>query len=92
MTQAVAHILEEVERLSPPERADLADRIVGNLGQHIPADLADAQTGEVRRRIAEVEGGKVTLITGEEALARVRALVRRPPLRTRTNHYGFLPY
>ncbi len=75
MTQAVAHILEEVEQLSVPERAELADRIVENLARDIPPDIAAAQIAEVRRRIAQVEAGEVTLIPGEEALASVRRLV-----------------
>ena len=75
MTQAVAHILEEAEQLSAPERAELADRIVESLAHNIPSDIATAQVAEVRRRIAEVEAGEVALIPGDEALARVRQLV-----------------
>ena len=75
MTQAVAHILEEAAQLSAPERAELADRIVESLAHNIPSDLATAQVAEVRRRIAEVEAGKVSLVPGDEALARVRQLV-----------------
>ncbi len=40
-----------------------------------PPDIAAAQTAEVRRRIAEVESGEVTLIPGDEALAHVRRIV-----------------
>ena len=75
MTQAVAHILEEAEQLSAPERAELADRIVESLAHNIPSDIAAAQVAEVRRRIAEVESGEVSLIPGDEALAHVRQLV-----------------
>ena len=75
MTQAVAHILEEAGQLSAAERAELADRIVESLAHDIPADIAQAQMTEVRRRIAQVETGEVSLISGEEALAQVRRLV-----------------
>ena len=75
MTQAVAQILEEVEQLSAPERAELADRIVESLAYDISPDIAQAQISEVRKRIAEVEAGEVTLIPGEEALAHVRRIV-----------------
>ena len=75
MTQAVAQILEEVEQLSAPERADLADRIVESLAHDISPDIAQAQISEVRKRIAEVEAGEVTLIPGQEALAHVRRIV-----------------
>lgn len=75
MTQAVARILEEAEQLSAPERAELADRIVERMVHDIPPDIAAAQFAEVHRRIAEVEAGEVSLIPGDEALARVRMLV-----------------
>jgi putative addiction module component (TIGR02574 family) len=75
MTQAVARILEEAEQLSASERAELADRIVESLAHDIPPEIAAAQVAEVRRRIAEVEAGVVSLIPGDEALARVRQLV-----------------
>lgn len=75
MTQAVAQILEEAEQLSAAERAELADRIVESLAHDIPSDIAQVQISEVRRRIAQVESGEVTLVPGEEARAHVRRLV-----------------
>ncbi len=75
MTQAVAQILAEVEQLSPPERAELADRLVETLAHNIPPAIEQAQIEEVRRRIAQVESGGVTLIPGEQALEQVRRLV-----------------
>ena len=78
MTQAVAHLLEEAEQLSAPERAELADRLAESLAYNPAPDVAQAQMAEVRHRIAQVESGKVTLIPGEEALAQVRRLVAGP--------------
>jgi putative addiction module component (TIGR02574 family) len=75
MTQAVAHILAEVEQLSPPERAELADRLVETLAESIPPEIERGQLEEVRRRIAQVESGEVTLIPGDQALEQVRRLV-----------------
>ena len=75
MTRAVARILEEAEQLSTEERAELADLIVESLTRTIPADIAQAQITEVRRRVAQVEAGEVTLIPGEEALAHVRRIL-----------------
>ena len=75
MTEAVAHILEEAEQLSAPERAELAERIVESLAHDIPEDIAQSQIAEVRRRIAQVDAGEVTLVPGDEALAHVRRLV-----------------
>ena len=75
MTQAVAQILHEVERLSASERAELADCLVESLARDIPPEIERAQIEEVRRRIAEVESGEVVLIPGEQALDQVRRLV-----------------
>ncbi len=75
MTQAVARILNEVERLSPPERADLADRLVETLARDIPSGIERAQLDEVQRRIGQVESGKVAVIPRDQALASVRRMV-----------------
>ena len=75
MTQSVAQILEEVEQLSAPERAELTDCLMENLAHAIPPNIAQAQITEVRRRIAQVEAGEVELIPGDEALAQVRRLI-----------------
>ena len=75
MSEAVARILDEVEHLSLPEREDLADQLVQKLVRDIPPAIQQAHLTEVQRRIAEVESGKVSLIPGEEAMARVRRLV-----------------
>ena len=79
MTQAVAQILEEAEQLSATERAELAERILESLAHDIPPDIAKSQITEVRRRIAQVEAGEVTLVSGEQALEQVRRLVPSPP-------------
>ena len=75
MTEAVAQIIADIQRLSLPDRADLADNIVETLVESIPPEIERAQMDEVRRRIAEVESGSVRLIPGEQGLAEVRRLV-----------------
>lgn len=75
MTQALAHILEEVGQFSALERAELTDCLVEGLIREAPADIAAAQISEVRKRIARVESGEITLIPCEEALAQVRQLL-----------------
>ncbi len=72
MTQAVAHILEEAERLTTAEREELADCLVMRIRHDIPADILADQLVEVRRRIEEIESGQVRPIAGEEAFAHVR--------------------
>ena len=75
MTQAVAQILAEIKRLSPPDRAELADCFAETLVDNIPPELERAQIEEVRRRIAQVESGEVKVIPGEQALEQVHRLV-----------------
>jgi len=75
MTQAVAKILEEAGQLSVAERADLADRIVENLSNNVPPEIAAAQIREVRRRIAQIESGEVAAIPSDDALAQIRRML-----------------
>ena len=56
-------------------RTELTERLIESLARDISPEITSAQLGEVRRRIAEVESGKVGLIPGDEALARVRNLL-----------------
>ena len=75
MTQNVARILDEAEQLSLAEREELADRLVESLVRDIPPEIQGAHVTEVRRRIAEVASGEVSLVSGDEAMRRVRQLV-----------------
>ncbi len=74
MTEALAHILEEVEHLSADERAELNDRLVEMMFRDIPAEIQRAHLDEVRRRVAELESGKAVPIPGEEVLVEVRRI------------------
>jgi hypothetical protein len=75
MTQNLARILDEAEQLSVSEREELADRLVESLVRDIPPEIQRAHITEVRRRIAEVASGEVSLVSGDEAMRRVRQLV-----------------
>ena len=75
MSEAVAEILEKTEKLTAAEREELADRLVERLVRDIPPEVQRAQMIEVRRRVAQLQSGEVSLVPGEEALARVRRLV-----------------
>ena len=65
-------ILEsEALKLTPGERAALAQRLLASLDED--AEIEDTWAAEIERRIAEVESGAVQVIPIAEALARVRA-------------------
>ena len=68
-------ILElEALKLTPGERAALAQRLLASLDED--SEIEDAWAAEVERRIAEVESGAVQVIPIEEALARVRTALK----------------
>jgi putative addiction module component (TIGR02574 family) len=64
----------EALKLTPGERAALAQRLLASLEED--AEIEEAWAVETERRIAEVESGAVQLIPIEEALARVRAALK----------------
>jgi putative addiction module component (TIGR02574 family) len=68
-------ILEEAAlRLTPGERAALAQRLLASLDED--AEIEDAWAAEIERRIADVESGAVKVIPIAEALAQVRAALK----------------
>jgi len=73
--QTPLEILEtEALRLTPSERAALAQRLLASLDED--AEIEEAWAAEVERRIADVESGAVQVIPIAEALARVRAALK----------------
>ncbi|MEO8133538.1 MAG: addiction module protein [Betaproteobacteria bacterium] len=69
-------ILEsEALKLTLGERAALAQRLLASLDED--AEIEDAWSAEVERRISEVENGAVQVVPIEEALAKVRAALTK---------------
>jgi putative addiction module component (TIGR02574 family) len=70
--------LETIEaqalKLSPEERAQLADRLIASLFED--KEIEDAWAAEVERRIEEVEAGRSKLVPADEAIARARAAIK----------------
>jgi putative addiction module component (TIGR02574 family) len=62
-------------KLSPEERAQLADRLIASLFQD--NEIEDAWAVEVERRIKEIEAGRAQLIPAADAIARTRGVVFR---------------
>ena len=75
MSLSAEQIKAEAMKLSPEERADLADWlwISANPREEVKA----AWDTEIARRIAEIDAGTVELIPGEEVLARVNKKLRK---------------
>ena len=69
------HDLEaEILSLPSEDRARLLERLIASFEPQSPAQRAWLQVAQ--RRQAEVEAGAVTMVPGDEALARVRARLR----------------
>ncbi len=61
-------------KLSPEERAELADRLITSLFED--HEIEDAWGAEVERRIEEIESGRARLIPAADSIARARAAIK----------------
>ena len=71
MTETVRELHERVLTLPPDERAALLELLLASLEPKTAAQRAWAQLASRRRE--DVRSGKVSMVPGEEALARIRA-------------------
>lgn len=76
MSIPVEKIAEFAVSLPSNARALLADRLAESLDPLTDDDARASWAAEALNRLTEVRCGKVTTIPGDEALARVRTLLR----------------
>lgn len=74
MSSTVEALEAEALQLTAAERARLIERLIASLD--IDPEVEDAWAAEVERRNAEIESGAVSLISGPEALARLKSEFR----------------
>jgi putative addiction module component (TIGR02574 family) len=74
MSSTVEALEAEALQLSAAERARLVERLIASLDTD--PEIEEAWAVEVERRNAEIESGAVSLISGPEALARLKAEFR----------------
>lgn len=67
-------IAAEAMRLSPEERADLADKLWVSVDT--PEAVAAAGDAEIKRRIAQLDSGEVDTVPFEQVIAELRAKLR----------------
>lgn len=70
MPTEVEMLEAEAMKLTPEQRARLADRLISSLFQD--AEVEEAWATEVERRIAEIEAGRAPVIPAADAIARAR--------------------
>ena len=74
MASSIEIIEAEALRLSATERARLIERLIASLD--VDPEVEEAWAAEVERRNSEVESGKVSLVSGPEAIAKLKALFK----------------
>lgn len=72
MTDKTQAILEQALKLSPTERADVAEQLIVSLDERPDADTEQAWQEEVQRRLQQVERGEVELIDSDTVMADLR--------------------
>jgi len=73
MSRDPAEILKEVLALPAEARAAIADSLLGSLDKEVDAGAFEAWEREIRRRIAELDGGAVSGISWTDARSRLIA-------------------
>ncbi|MGE3297192.1 MAG: addiction module protein [Porticoccaceae bacterium] len=75
MTKSLEVLEAEVLQLPPVERSHLLERLIASLDSD--PEVEEAWEREADRREAELESGSITAISGQEAIARLRARLAR---------------
>jgi hypothetical protein len=76
MSTNLDQVYEQAMRLPDESKAVLAERIVEYLGTHVNPDLENIHLDIVRKRREEIREKRVDLIPGEDALAKVRQILK----------------
>jgi len=74
MSSSIESIEAEALQLSPTDRARLVERLIASLD--VDPEIEEAWATEVERRNSEVENGTVSLVSGPEAIAKLKALFK----------------
>ncbi len=75
MPMTLDQIVEEARRLPTEQVVELVDRL--SEGLHLGPGIEESWKAETRRRVADIEAGKVQGIPGTEVSARIRKAVGR---------------
>jgi putative addiction module component (TIGR02574 family) len=76
MSDLVTELSQRARQLAPEDRARLAEELLASLEGDVDPEVDAAWDEELRKRIAEVEGGAVELVPADEVFARVRRTLR----------------
>ena len=76
MTKLARDLEAQALRLSPRERARLAQHLICSLDQEVDADAERLWLAEAERRLADLKAGKIAAIPAERVIRTVRAALR----------------
>lgn len=76
MANPVRRLEAEVLKLSPRERARLAERLISSLDDHVDPDSERLWLEEAERRLDELLSGKVASIAADEVFRKARSSLR----------------
>ena len=75
MPMTLDEIVAEARHLPTEQVVELVDRL--SEGLHLSPEIEESWKAEARRRVADIEAGKVAGIPGSEVSARIRKVVGR---------------
>ena len=77
MPMTLDQIVEEASHLPREQVAEVVDRLTSALHTDVEPEVETAWKQEARRRLAELESGKVQAVPGEVVSSRIRKIVGR---------------
>jgi putative addiction module component (TIGR02574 family) len=77
MTKRTQQVLREALQLPPRARADIAATLLHSLDETEDSQVEAAWADEIKRRIEDVEAGRVKLIPWQSAKRRLQLRIRR---------------
>lgn len=72
MTDKTQVIVEQALKLSPTERAEVAEKLIVSLDEVPETDVEQAWQEEIQKRLAQVDRGEVELIDSDTVMAELR--------------------
>ena len=77
MTRDISELREELDKLSPKQKAELARTLIDSLDEDLDDNLQQLWLDEARRRYEAYRRGEISSRPAAEVFARVRARLRR---------------
>ena len=75
MTALLKKIADDLMKLSPVERIELADTLYGSVEEPLDDDVDKAWKKEIAHRLDEYEAGRSTVLTAQQTRARIRKAI-----------------